>query len=178
MENICSSEQRILLESQDATHMKLINPNQDRRTFLKNDGHGGRCAWLLLGAAPKRENSQALTPMERRSNLASIIPRSVAMGWKAPALLDYAASLKLDSILISDLDAYENFSEPYLKDVRAKAADLGIGDCMGGTWSICPTSKFLSKQMGNVRGKTSGVGHSCGEVAGLAGTAGHSRHGR
>ena len=32
------------------------------------------------------------------------------MGWKAHALLDYAASLKLDSILISDLDAYENFT--------------------------------------------------------------------
>ena len=49
-----------------------------------------------------------------------------AMNWKAPALLDYAASLKLDSILISDLDAYESLEEKHLKEVRAKAADLGI----------------------------------------------------
>ena len=70
-----------------------------------------------------------------------------AMGWKAPQLLDYAASLKLDSILISDLDAYENFSESYLKDVRAKAKDLGV-QIHAGTWSICPTSKFFKNKWG------------------------------
>ena len=34
-----------------------------------------------------------------------------AMGWKAPQLLDYAASLKLDTLLISDLDAYDSLDE-------------------------------------------------------------------
>lgn len=70
-----------------------------------------------------------------------------AMGWKADALIDYAASLKLDSILISDLDAYESFEEPYLKKVRAKAEGAGI-QIHAGTWSICPTSKFFKDKWG------------------------------
>src|SRR5690242_367924 len=65
-----------------------------------------------------------------------------AMNWKAPALLDYAASLKLDSILISDLDAYESLEDNHLKEVATKARDLGI-QIHAGTWSICPTSKFF-----------------------------------
>ncbi len=71
-----------------------------------------------------------------------------AMNWKAPALLDYAASLKLDSILISDLDAYDSLEEKHLKEVRAKAADLGI-QIHAGTWSICPTSKFFKDKWGS-----------------------------
>jgi sugar phosphate isomerase/epimerase len=70
-----------------------------------------------------------------------------AMNWKAPALLDYAASLKLDSILISDLDAYDSFEEKYLKEVKAKADDLGI-QIHAGTWSICPTSKVFKNKWG------------------------------
>jgi hypothetical protein len=34
-----------------------------------------------------------------------------ALGWKAPRLLDYAASLGVDTVLFSDLDVYENFSD-------------------------------------------------------------------
>ena len=37
------------------------------------------------------------------------------MNWKAPALIDYAAKLKTDSILISDLDAFESLEEAELK---------------------------------------------------------------
>src|SRR3954462_10090520 len=70
-----------------------------------------------------------------------------AMNWKAPALLDYAASLKLDSILISDLDAYESLEDNYLKEVRKKAENLSI-QIHAGTWSICPTSKFFKNNRG------------------------------
>jgi len=70
-----------------------------------------------------------------------------AMGWKAPALLDYAASLKLDSILISDLDAYDSLEDKPLKEVKAKADELGI-QIHAGTWSICPTSKFFKNKWG------------------------------
>ena len=49
-----------------------------------------------------------------------------AAGMKADALLDFGATLKVDSILISDLDAYESFDEAYLKGIRKKAEDLGI----------------------------------------------------
>ena len=70
-----------------------------------------------------------------------------AMGWKAPQLLDYAASLKLDSILISDLDAYESLDDGYLRDVRAKAEGLKI-EIYAGSWSICPTSVRFKKNWG------------------------------
>ena len=47
-----------------------------------------------------------------------------AMNWKAAALLDYAATLKLDSLLISDLDAFENLQPDHLRELRKKANDL------------------------------------------------------
>src|SRR3954470_1521505 len=70
-----------------------------------------------------------------------------AMNWKAPALLDYAASLKLDSILISDLDAYDSLEEAALREVKAKADALQIG-IHAGSWSICPTSVRFKKNWG------------------------------
>jgi sugar phosphate isomerase/epimerase len=69
------------------------------------------------------------------------------MGWKAPELLDYAASLKLDSILISDLDAYTSFDDAYLREVRKKADEVGVA-IYAGSWSICPTSKRFKPTWG------------------------------
>jgi sugar phosphate isomerase/epimerase len=62
-------------------------------------------------------------------------------------LLDYAASLKLDCLLISDLDAYESLEDKRLAEVKAKATDLGI-QIHAGTWSICPTSKAFKTKWG------------------------------
>ncbi|HEY6229220.1 MAG TPA: TIM barrel protein [Verrucomicrobiae bacterium] len=70
-----------------------------------------------------------------------------AMNWKAPELIDCAAKLKTDSILISDLDAFETLEESYLKKIRAMAAEKGIQIHLG-TWSICPTSKAFRKNRG------------------------------
>lgn len=70
-----------------------------------------------------------------------------ALGWKAPQLLDYAASLKVDTVLFSDLDVYENHSDAHLKEIRAKANDLGI-EIHAGTGSICPTSNSFNKRFG------------------------------
>jgi len=70
------------------------------------------------------------------------------MGWKARALIDYAASLRTDSLFITDLDAFENFEEQYLKDLRAKAADAGLQIHLG-TWSICPTSRAFKDKWGS-----------------------------
>ena len=70
-----------------------------------------------------------------------------AMEWKAPALIDYAASLHLDSLFISDLDAFESFEADYLAGLRAKAADKGLQIHVG-TWSICPTSTSFKKNWG------------------------------
>src|SRR4029079_7647065 len=52
-----------------------------------------------------------------------------------------------DSILISDLDAFESLEEKYLKDLKKKAADQGLQIPLG-TWSICPTSKAFRKNRG------------------------------
>lgn len=62
-----------------------------------------------------------------------------AFGWKAPQLIDYAASLNLDTLLMSDLDVYESLDESYLKGIRDHADRVGI-ELHVGTGSICPTS--------------------------------------
>lgn len=70
-----------------------------------------------------------------------------AFGWKAPQLLAYAATLKVDTVLFSDLDVYEHHSESYLKEIRKKAADLGL-EIQAGTGSICPSAKSFSPRFG------------------------------
>jgi 3-oxoisoapionate decarboxylase len=70
-----------------------------------------------------------------------------AMGWKAPQLLDYAAKLKVDTVLFSDLDVYERHDESYLKEIKKKAGDLGI-EIQAGTGSICPSAKSFSPRFG------------------------------
>jgi sugar phosphate isomerase/epimerase len=70
-----------------------------------------------------------------------------AMGWKAPELIAYAASLKLDAILISDLDALGSLDDANLREIRRRAADAGI-ELYAGSWSICPTSKTFKSTWG------------------------------
>lgn len=70
-----------------------------------------------------------------------------AMQWKAPALIDYAASLKCDTLFISDLDALDGLEEASLREVRRKADAAGLGLYIG-SWSICPTSKTFRKNWG------------------------------
>ena len=70
-----------------------------------------------------------------------------AMGWKAPQLIDYAASIKCDTLFISDLDAYESLEDSALRDVKRQADAAGLALYVGG-WSICPTSKTFKKNWG------------------------------
>jgi sugar phosphate isomerase/epimerase len=116
----------------------------DRRTFLKTVTTAG-AGVALLGDAVAQTDASSAPAKKIRLGFDNFSVR--AMGWKADALLDYAASLKLDSILISDLDAYESFDDAYLKGVGAKARSLDI-ELHAGTWSICPTSKFFKKKWG------------------------------
>jgi sugar phosphate isomerase/epimerase len=69
------------------------------------------------------------------------------MGWKAPALIDYAASLKCDTLFISDLNAFESLEDAKLREVKRKADEAGLGLYVG-SWSICPTSKTFKKDWG------------------------------
>lgn len=69
-----------------------------------------------------------------------------AYGWKAPQLLAYAASQKVDTVLFSDLGVYEQLTDGYLREIKAKADDLGI-EIQVGTGSICPTSNAYNQKL-------------------------------
>lgn len=69
------------------------------------------------------------------------------MRYKPAELIDYAASLKTDSLFISDIKSFESRETSHLQDLKKKAADLGLQIHLG-TWSICPTSRTFDKQWG------------------------------
>jgi 3-oxoisoapionate decarboxylase len=114
--------------------------NITRRSFLKT---------VLIAGATTTVSSSTFAQAARADKIKLGLDNfSVrAMGWKAPALIDYAISLKTDSLFITDLDAFENFDESYLKGLRSKAADNGL-QIHAGTWSICPTSTAFNKKWG------------------------------
>jgi sugar phosphate isomerase/epimerase len=70
-----------------------------------------------------------------------------AMAWKAPELIDYAARLQCDTLLISDLDALGGLDDEHLRGLRHRADAAGIGLYLG-SWSICPTSKSFRPTWG------------------------------
>jgi 3-oxoisoapionate decarboxylase len=115
-----------------------------RRDFVKTLSLAG--ATLAAGFPLSTTHTHAQsTPGKLKLGLDNFAVR--AMGWKAPALIDYSASLRLDSLFISDLDAFENFESAYLRDLRSKAADQGLQIHVG-TWSICPTSTTFRDKWG------------------------------
>jgi sugar phosphate isomerase/epimerase len=71
-----------------------------------------------------------------------------ALDWKAPKLLEYAASLKLDTILLSDLDVYEEHSDSYLAGIKSQAQSLGL-EIQVGMLSICPSSVLFNRSRGS-----------------------------
>jgi 3-oxoisoapionate decarboxylase len=113
-----------------------------RRSFLKSLAATGTAAALH---APLFAAEKSAAKYKAKLGMDNFAVR--AMGWKAPQLLDYAASLKLDALLISDLDAYESLEDAALRDIGKKARDLGI-DLFTGSWSICPTSKSFKNKWG------------------------------
>lgn len=68
-----------------------------------------------------------------------------AFDYKAPQLVEYASSLKVDTLLLSDLDVYESHDADYLSKIRAQAKREGI-ELQTGTGSICPTSKSYNEK--------------------------------
>ena len=71
-----------------------------------------------------------------------------AFEWKATRLIDYAASLKLDTIQISSLDDYESLDPAHLAQVKDHAARVGIV-LDGGMGSICPLSTSWNAKNGD-----------------------------
>jgi 3-oxoisoapionate decarboxylase len=62
------------------------------------------------------------------------------LNFKASQLIDYAGSQKVDSLFISDLDAFDDADEAALKRLRTEAANAGLRLHVG-MWSVCPSSK-------------------------------------
>ena len=124
--------------------MELNENDFSRRRFVKSLATAG--AGAALGTSvPGRSQQANLSRNKIKLGFDNFSVR--AFGWKAPRLLDYAASLKVDSLFLSDLDVYESFDDAYLKGIRAKADDLGL-QIHAGTGSICPSSKTFNKRHG------------------------------
>ena len=70
-----------------------------------------------------------------------------ALGWKAPQFITYAASQKVDALLLSDLDVYEDHSPAHLATVGQMARDAGI-ELHVGTLAVCPTSTRFDAKWG------------------------------
>jgi 3-oxoisoapionate decarboxylase len=98
-----------------------------------------------LHAAAGRGKGKAAAPGKIKLGMDNFAVR--AMGWKAAELIDYAASLKLDTLFISDLDAFESLEDGPLRELKRKADGAGLNLYVG-SWSICPTSKTFKPNRG------------------------------
>jgi hypothetical protein len=108
-----------------------------RRTFL----HSAAVATAATALSPRL--AAATAPKAKIAvGLDNYALRS--LGWKAPELIVYAASLKCDTLFISDLDAFPGLDDAALRTVRAQADAAGLALYVGG-WSICPTSKTFNR---------------------------------
>lgn len=99
----------------------------NRRTFLAQS----------LAATTAASLSQAATGSKLAIGLDHFAVR--ATGWKAAQFIDYAASLKLDTMFISELPVFESFEEGYLKGLKEQADRAGLKLYVG-TGCVCKTS--------------------------------------
>lgn len=112
-----------------------------RRSFLT----GLAASSATLAASRPLVAASAVAGAKIKVGLDNYAVRS--MQWKAPALIDYAASIKCDTLFISDLVAFESLEDAALRAVRSKAEAAGLQLYLG-SWSICPTSKTFKKDWG------------------------------
>lgn len=124
-------------------------PPRSRRSFLQALAAGTLAGQLFGQAQREVEGDTTLitkTPAKIKVGLDNFSVR--AMGWKAPQLLEFAASLKCDTLLISDLPSLASLEESALKTVKAEADKLAL-EIYVGSWSICPTSTRFKKDWGS-----------------------------
>ncbi|MBN1421956.1 MAG: sugar phosphate isomerase/epimerase [Planctomycetes bacterium] len=125
---------------------------QDRRGFLRGIAAAGAGAGLLAASGGGALRLRAAgAEAETRGGAGGPLPGAGielgfdnfsvrTMGLKAEALIDSAASLGVDVLLLSDLDVYESHDEAYLRRVRIRAAEKNV-KLQAGTGSVCPTSQ-------------------------------------
>jgi 3-oxoisoapionate decarboxylase len=110
----------------------------NRRGFIGSVAAVGIATWV--GSAAGRLHA---APRKLKLGFDNFSIRDLK--WKAPQLIDYAASQKVEILLMSDLDVYESLEPDYLKGIRARADAAGI-QLHVGTGSICPTSSSYNAQ--------------------------------
>jgi sugar phosphate isomerase/epimerase len=104
----------------------------DRRTFLKTIP----AAALPAFAAPQAP----AVPVKLGFDTYSLR----AFKWKAEQLVDYAGSLKLDTLQISSLEDYESKDPAYLAKIKDQAARYHMV-IDGGMGCICPSSHSFNR---------------------------------
>jgi sugar phosphate isomerase/epimerase len=120
--------------------------NSDRRTFLKTASLAGASAALANTKAAADHHAKAGAKIKISLGYDNFAVR--AMGWKAPALIDYAAELKCDTLFITDFGPLEKLDDnAYLEGLAKSAADKGVKILLG-SWSICPTAGRFKKDWG------------------------------
>ena len=115
-----------------------------RRRFLQTLAAAGAVN-LLPNPMPAADSTAPLAPRKLKLGFDNFSIRGFR--WKAPRQIEYAATLKIDVLFISDLDSYESLEDGYLRDQARKAHDLGL-EIYAGSWSICPTSKSFRNKWG------------------------------
>ena len=110
-----------------------------RRNFL-----GSAAGALLAQSTSVRADNPNAIPIRLGFDTYSVR----AYRWKALQLIDFAASLKLDTIQISSTGDYESLEPAHLARVKDHAASAGIV-LDGGMGCICPTSASWSAKNGD-----------------------------
>jgi len=113
-----------------------------RRDFLKSVTVA---AAGLAAGLPDVARAQTASKLNLKLGLDNFAVR--AFDYKAEELITYAASLKTDSLFITDLKPFKSLETGYLQDLKKRAADEGLQIQLG-SWSICPTSKSFRKDWG------------------------------
>jgi sugar phosphate isomerase/epimerase len=121
--------------------MNKSQSQSNRRTFIKTVAATG------VGLAIAKSAPIESTGPRRKTPLGFDNYSVRGMNWNASQLIDYAASLRLDSLFLTDLNVYESFDRLYLRDLRKKATDHGLL-IYAGSWSICPSSKSFKDKWG------------------------------
>jgi sugar phosphate isomerase/epimerase len=116
-----------------------------RRDFIA--GLGAAAGGIALAGPLLAQGTPASAARKRNIKLGFDNFSIRALGWKAEKLLEHAASLRLDTLFISDLQSYESLDDKHLREVKAKADDLGI-EIHAGTGGVCPTARRVMKEFG------------------------------
>ena len=87
----------------------------NRRTFLGS----------AAGALTARSLSSSAAPSGDKLKIGLDHFAVRGTGWKAPQLIEYAASLKLDVLFLSELGPFESYEDEYLKKLKAQADAAG-----------------------------------------------------